>query len=53
MIRPTTSERFVRPAARPSYSVLSDASLSNYGITMRNWQETLGDYLRERAGAIS
>ncbi len=53
VIRPTTSERFVRPAARPSYSVLSDASLSNYGITMRNWQETLGDYLRERAGAIS
>jgi dTDP-4-dehydrorhamnose reductase len=47
-IRPTTSERFVRPAARPSYSVLSNASLSNYGITMRDWQETLPDYLRER-----
>jgi dTDP-4-dehydrorhamnose reductase len=47
-IRPTTSERFVRPAARPTYSVLSDASLSKYGITMRNWQETLPDYLRER-----
>jgi len=47
-IRPTTSERFVRPAARPKYSVLSDASLSNYGIRMRPWQETLPDYLRER-----
>ncbi|MCU1269618.1 MAG: dTDP-4-dehydrorhamnose reductase [Acidobacteriaceae bacterium] len=49
LIRPTTSERFVRPAPRPKYSVLSDASLSKYGITMRNWQETLPDYLRERA----
>jgi len=48
LIRPTTSERFVRPAARPSYSVLSDTSLSNYGIRMRPWQETLPDYLRER-----
>ena len=48
IIRPTTSDRFVRPAARPSYSVLSDASLFSYGMTMRNWQETLPDYLRER-----
>jgi dTDP-4-dehydrorhamnose reductase len=49
VVRPTTSERFVRPAARPSYSVLSDTSLCNYGIRMRPWQETLRDYLRERA----
>src|SRR5437588_1846037 len=48
IIRPTTSDRFVRPAARPTYSVLSDASLSRYGIKMRNCQETLPDYLRER-----
>ena len=48
-VRPTTSERFVRPAPRPNYSVLSGASLSAYGITMRHWQETLPDYLRERA----
>ena len=48
IIRPTTSDRFVRPAARPTYSVLSAASLSRYGIKMRNWQETLPDYLRER-----
>lgn len=48
-IRPTTSDKFVRPAPRPSYSVLSDASLSAYGIQMRPWQETLPDYLRERA----
>jgi dTDP-4-dehydrorhamnose reductase len=49
VIRPTTSDRFVRPAPRPSYSVLSDISLSIYGIRMRPWQETLSDYLRERA----
>jgi dTDP-4-dehydrorhamnose reductase len=48
-VRPTTSERFVRPAERPRYSVLSPASLNAYGISMRNWQETLPDYLRERA----
>jgi dTDP-4-dehydrorhamnose reductase len=50
-VRPTTSERFVRPAPRPSYSVLSEASLSAYGIQMRGWGDTLPDYLRERSGA--
>ena len=49
LVRPTTSDRFVRPAPRPKYSVLSDASLSNYGIRMRPWQKTLPDYLRERS----
>jgi dTDP-4-dehydrorhamnose reductase len=52
-VRPTTSEKFVRPAARPSYSVLSDHSLRKYGITMRSWQETLPDYLRLRETAWS
>jgi dTDP-4-dehydrorhamnose reductase len=47
-VRPTTSDKFVRPAPRPSYSVLSDASLTAYGIKMRDWQDTLPDYLRER-----
>jgi dTDP-4-dehydrorhamnose reductase len=49
VVRPTTSDRFVRPAPRPSYSVLSEASLSAYGIQMRPWHETLPDYLRERS----
>jgi dTDP-4-dehydrorhamnose reductase len=53
VIRPTTSDRFVRPAARPAYSVLSDATLSNYGIQMRGWQDTLADYLRECASETS
>jgi dTDP-4-dehydrorhamnose reductase len=48
-VRPTTSDKFVRPAPRPSYSVLSDASLSAYRIHMRAWQDTLPDYLRERS----
>ncbi|HJT69079.1 MAG TPA: dTDP-4-dehydrorhamnose reductase [Terriglobales bacterium] len=49
MVRPTTSDRFVRPAARPSYSVLSDASLTRYGIRMRQWQQTVTDYLNQRS----
>jgi dTDP-4-dehydrorhamnose reductase len=51
VVRPTSSDKFVRPAPRPGYSVLSDASLSAYGIHMRAWQDTLPDYLRERSGA--
>ena len=47
-VRPTTSEKFVRPAPRPKYSVLSAASLAKYGIEMRPWQRTLSDYLFER-----
>jgi dTDP-4-dehydrorhamnose reductase len=47
-LRPTTSQKYVRPAERPKYSVLSAASLSAYGIEMRPWQQTLADYLAER-----
>jgi dTDP-4-dehydrorhamnose reductase len=50
-VRPTTSERFIRPAERPKYSVLSPASLTAYGITMRSWQQTLPDYLQQRSTA--
>jgi dTDP-4-dehydrorhamnose reductase len=49
VVRPTTSEKFVRPAPRPKYSVLSAASLSAHGIEMRKWQETLPGYLSLRA----
>lgn len=52
VVRPTTSEKFVRPAPRPKYSVLSSASLSKYGIKMRPWRETLPDYLVERGKAM-
>jgi dTDP-4-dehydrorhamnose reductase len=48
VVRPTTSARFVRPAQRPQYSVLSPRSLEKYGITMPTWQEGLRDYLKGR-----
>jgi dTDP-4-dehydrorhamnose reductase len=48
-VLPTSSERFVRPAPRPKYSVLSRASLARYAITMPSWQNALARYLEERA----
>lgn len=47
-IRPTTSDKYVRPAERPKYSMLSSSSLTAYGIKMRPWQQTVSDYLAER-----
>ena len=48
LVRPTTSEKYIRPAARPKNSVLSPASLTGFGIEMRPWQATLLEYLAER-----
>jgi dTDP-4-dehydrorhamnose reductase len=48
VVRPTTSEKFVRPAKRPKYSVLSSKSLRRYGIDMPHWSDALRVYLRER-----
>ena len=45
VVRPTTSEKFVRPAERPKYSVLSLRSLEKYGIVMPAWQDALRRYL--------
>jgi len=47
-VKPTTSEKFVRPAERPKYSVLSPRSLEKYGIAMPAWQDALQNYLDER-----
>jgi dTDP-4-dehydrorhamnose reductase len=47
-VRPTTSEKFVRPAARPKYSVLSPKSLEPYHIVMPPWRDALDRYLAER-----
>ena len=52
-VRPTTSDRFIRPAARPGYSVLSHSGLEPYGIRMRHWEKTLPDYLLLRNTAYS
>jgi dTDP-4-dehydrorhamnose reductase len=49
MVHPTTSAKFVRPAERPQYSVLSPASLEKHGIVMPAWQEALASYLRKRS----
>jgi dTDP-4-dehydrorhamnose reductase len=48
-VRPTTSDKFVRPAARPAYSVLSPKSLEHYGVTMPNWQDALARYVAARS----
>ena len=48
-IRPTTSDKFVRPAERPKFSVLSPRSRERYGITMPSWQDALQNYLLARA----
>jgi dTDP-4-dehydrorhamnose reductase len=48
VVRPTTSEKFVRPAKRPKYSVLSAKSQRKYGIDMPHWQDALRAYLLER-----
>jgi dTDP-4-dehydrorhamnose reductase len=48
-VRPTTSDKFVRPAERPKYSVLSPASLNAYGLSMRGWKETIPHYLNQRS----
>jgi dTDP-4-dehydrorhamnose reductase len=42
------TEDVPRPARRPRYSVLSNASLERYEIRMRPWRETLGDYFADR-----
>ena len=48
VVRPTTTEKFPRPAQRPRYSVLSSASLAPYNIPMPLWQAALREYLVER-----
>jgi dTDP-4-dehydrorhamnose reductase len=51
IIRPTTTEKFPRPAKRPRYSVLSLKSLESYGIHMLSWKEALQEYISERSQA--
>ena len=51
IIRPTTTEKFPRPAQRPKYSVLSASGLDHYGVGMPDWQDALRRYLIERSSA--
>ncbi len=48
IVRPTTSDKFVRPAPRPHYSVLSSTSLENCGIKMPDWRAAVREYLSQR-----
>jgi dTDP-4-dehydrorhamnose reductase len=48
VVRPTTSAKFVRPAERPQYSVLSPQSLEKYAVVFPTWQDALGHYLLAR-----
>ncbi|SRR5713101_176678 len=41
VVRETTSDKFVRPAQRPKYSVLSPESLQKYGVAMPDWRDAL------------
>jgi dTDP-4-dehydrorhamnose reductase len=51
LVKATSSDKFVRPAKRPQYSVLSTSSLQQYGIVMPTWQDALQRYLAERGTA--
>jgi dTDP-4-dehydrorhamnose reductase len=48
VVRPTTSDKFVRPAERPKYSVLSPSRSEAYGVKMPHWKDALRTYLVER-----
>jgi dTDP-4-dehydrorhamnose reductase len=48
VVHETTSDKLLRPAERPKYSVLSLASLQKYDIVMADWQDALQRYLVER-----
>ncbi|MCH7760588.1 dTDP-4-dehydrorhamnose reductase [candidate division TA06 bacterium] len=42
----TDTERFPRPATRPSYSVLDNSHFQGVlGCSIRSWEEALGDYM--------
>jgi dTDP-4-dehydrorhamnose reductase len=47
-VLPISTDQAARPARRPSYSVLSPASLHAFGIRTRPWQEALRSFLKEK-----
>lgn len=51
IVEPVTSEQFVRKAKRPSYSCLDNMMLrSTIGDGMRDWEEALYDFTKNRLG---
>lgn len=55
IVRPVSSAEFVRPARRPAFSVLSPASLTKHGISVRHWKDAVTVYLDDlrRSGKIA
>jgi dTDP-4-dehydrorhamnose reductase len=51
IVSETTSDKLVRPAERPKYSVLSPHSLQQRGIDMPEWRDALKRYLSLRGSA--
>jgi dTDP-4-dehydrorhamnose reductase len=49
VVRPTTTDRFPRPAERPKYAVLSPSSLERFDRRMPAWQDAVARYLDERS----
>jgi dTDP-4-dehydrorhamnose reductase len=51
-VKPTTSDKYVRPARRPAYSALDNWFFqSRFDHRLRPWQEALQDFLKQR-GAL-
>lgn len=49
-VNKVTSKEFIRPAKRPTYSVLDNFMLKLYGLnSFRHWEEALVDYLAQEA----
>ncbi|MBI2876897.1 MAG: sugar nucleotide-binding protein, partial [Candidatus Tectomicrobia bacterium] len=50
-LHPTTACEFGARARRPAYSVLKNGHLERWGMDdLRDWQEALAAYLKERKG---
>lgn len=47
-VRPVSSQQMARPAPRPTFSVLSAASLRAFEIEMPSWRDALQRYLEQR-----
>ena len=45
---PIKSDELNRKAKRPKFSTLENAKLISFGLRMRNWEDALKDYLREK-----
>lgn len=45
---PIKSDELNRKAKRPKFSALESAKLNSFGLRMRNWEDALKDYLREK-----